>query len=180
MNLDINLSTIFTYFLFLFILGTIIWSILYIIRKKVKIEDIKINPLAPIFGLLFIISIWLADLTTLELGNYGMKTLVGISPVSSSKVPALFVWIVVLIAMFFINYFFNKLNVRKKNKKLYSFNKMLVYTQLMGLISFLFSAIAIIGFGYGETFFGFYLLNIYHSTLPLIIITTFILSVDIK
>ncbi len=83
-------------------------------------------------------------------------------------------------AMFFINYFFNHINIRKKNKKLYSFNKMLVYTQLLGLIAYLVSSLALMIFGYGETFLGFYILNIYHSTLPLIIITTFILSVDIK
>ena len=180
MNINIDFSGILTYILFLSVLYLLIWAIFYIVKRKKKIEDIKINPFAPIFGLFFIIALWLGDLTTLELGTTGINTMVGLSPVYTSKVPALFVWIVAIATMFFINYFFHEINYRKENKKLYSFNKMLVYTQLLGLVFYFLSSLAIAIFGYESAFLGFYLLNVYHATLPLIIITTFVLSVDIK
>jgi len=165
---------------FLIGLATIGSVIHYIIKKKMKIPDIKINPLAPIFGLLFLIGLWLGDLTTLDVGINGPRAMVGLNPVLSSKIPSLFVWCVVLAIMFFINYFFLKINARKENKHMYEFNKILVYTQLLGLIVFVLSALAMAAFGYDATFLGFYLLNLYHSTLPLIILTTFILVIDIK
>ncbi|MDO8460506.1 MAG: hypothetical protein Q7S74_05320 [Nanoarchaeota archaeon] len=180
MNINITSSSIFTYLLFLIILTILVSTIYYIIKKKKNIKDIKINPFAPIFGLLFLIGLWLADLTTLDMGVNGLEAMVGLNPVSSSRVPAPFVWCVAILAMFFINYFFLKINTRKENKKIYSFNKILIYTQLLGLIVFVISAIAMAIFGYEATFLGFYLLNLYHSTLPLIILTIFILVVDIK
>ncbi len=180
MSINVDLSNIFTYLLFLIILALIVSAISYIVRKKKRVKDIEINPFAPIFGLLFLIGLWLADLTTLDLGTLGIGTMVGLNPVSSSRVPALFVWSAAVLAMFFINYFFLKINSRKENKDVYSFNKILVYTQLLGLIVFVISALAMAIFGYDSTFLGFYLLNLYHSTLPLIILTLFILVVDIK
>lgn len=180
MSLEINSSSAFTYLLFLLILTAIIFTIHYILKRKKNIADIRINPFAPIFGLLFLIGLWLGDLTTLNMATKGLNTMVGLNPIPSSKIPALFVWFVSLAAMFFINYFFLRINARKKNKKLYSFNKRLVYTQLLGLVVFVLSALGMIIFGYESTFLGFYLLNLYHSTLPLIILTIFILSVDIK
>ena len=177
---NLDSSSIFTYLLFLIMLAVIIYTIHYIIKRKKKIKDIKINPFAPIFGLLFLIGLWLGDLTTLEIGTNGLGTMVGLNPVSSSKIPTLFVWGISLIAMFSINYFFLRINARKQNKRLYNFNKRLVYTQLFGLIVFVISALAMAIFGYEATFLGFYLLNLYHSTLPLIILTIFILAVDIK
>ncbi len=180
MSINMDSSSIFTYLLFLTILALLLSTIYYVIKRKKKIKDIKINPLAPIFGLFFLIGLWLGDLTTLEMGMYKIGAMVGLNPVSSSKVPALFVWGIAVIAMFFINYFFFKINDRKENKKVHSFNKILVYTQLLGLIIFAISALALALFGYESTFLGFYILNLYHSTLPLIILTIFILSVDIK
>lgn len=180
MSTNIDSSSVFIYVLFLIIFATIISTILYVIKRNKQIKDIKINPLAPIFGLFFLIGLWLGDLTTLGLGMTGFKTMVGLNPVSSSKVPGLFVWCASVLVMFFINYFFLKINSRKENKKVYSFNKILVYTQLLGLIVFSISALAMAVFGYETTFLGFYVLNLYHSTLPLIILTLFILVVDIK
>lgn len=180
MTINIDFSNILTYLLFLIILAALIWTINYIVRKNKKIKDIKINPFAPIFGLMFLIGLWLADLTTLEIGIHGFGAIVGLNPASVSKVPAPFVWCVAMLVMFYINYFFLKINARDENKKLYSFNKMLIYTQLLGLIVFAVSAIAMAIFGYEATFLGFYLLNLYHSTLPLIILTLFILAIDIK
>ena len=162
------------------ILSLIVSTVLYITKKNKKIKDIKVNPLAPIFGFFFLIGLWLADLTTLQIATDGIGSAVGLSPVSGSKIPSIFVWCIALIDMLFINYFFLKINSRKENKNLYSFNKILVYTQLLGLIVFLISAIAMAILGYESTFLGFYLLNIYHSTLPLIILTIFILAIDIK
>jgi hypothetical protein len=180
MSISIDSSSIFTYLLFLLVLGVVISTIVYIIKKKKKIEDIKINPLAPVFGLLFLICLWLGDLTTLSIGTTGLGTMMGMNPVSSSRVPALFIWCVAMLGMFFINYFFLNISARKENKRFYSFNKILVYTQLLGLMVYTVSALAMSIFGYESTFLGFYLLNLYHSTLPLIILTTFILAIDIK
>ncbi len=180
MSITIDSSSILTYLLFIILLATLISTVLYIVKRKKKIQDIQINPFAPVFGLFFIIGVWLGDLTTLDFGTNGLGAMVGLNPVLSSKVPALFVWSIALNAMFFINYFFLKINDRKENKKLRSFNKILVYTQLWGLTVFAISALAIGIFGYESTFLGFYLLNVYHSTLPLILLTTFILSVDIR
>jgi len=180
MSLHINSSTVLTYILFLAILAVLISTINYIIKRKIKITDISINPFAPIFGFLFLIGLWLGDLTTLEIGMNGLGAVVGLNPVLSSKIPAPFVWCAVMISMFYINYFFLKINDRKENKKLYSFNRILIYTQMLGLIIFSITALAIAIFGYDATFLGFYLLNLYHATLPLIILTLFILSIDIK
>jgi hypothetical protein len=180
MSINIDTSSILTYLFLLVALAMIILITRYIIKTKKKIRDIKINPFAPIFGLLFLIGLWLADLTTLDIGKIGLSAMVGLNPVLSSKVPSIFVWCVSMAAMFFINYFFLKINARKENKAIYSFNKILVYTQLLGLIVFAISAMAMAIFGYEATFLGFYLLTLYHSTLPLIILTTFILTVDIK
>jgi hypothetical protein len=179
MGTSIDFSGVFTYLFFLVALGVIMWLVRYAIKKK-KLQDIRINPLAPILGLWFLIGLWLGDLTTLYMGTTGLGTMVGMNPVPSSRVPALFVWAVALFGMFFINYFFLKINEKKANKKYYTFNKMLVYTQLLGLIVFAVSALAMGIFGYEATFLGFYLLNLYHATLPLIIFTLFILVVDIK
>ena len=180
MSISLDMSSIFTYLTLMAILAAIISTIFYVIKRHKKIRDIVINPLAPIFGLFFLIALWLADLTTLEIARIGYGAIVGLSPNLNSKVPAAFVWVVVVSTMFFINYFFLKINARKENKKLYDFNKILVYTQMLGLIVLSISSIAMAIFGYDATFLGFYLLNLYHSTLPLIILTLFILSVDIK
>lgn len=180
MAINIDSSSKFTYLLFIIVLILIILTILYITKKKKKIKDIKVNPLAPVFGFFFLIGLWLADLTVLDMAIRGINSFVGLSPVSSSKVPDLFVLGIALVGMFFINYFFLKINYRKENKEFYSFNKILVYSQLLGLIVFVISALTMIIFGYESTFLGFYLLNIYHSTLPLIILTVFILSINIK
>jgi hypothetical protein len=180
MGTSIDASGIFVYVLFIAIVSAMIWVIHYVIKGKKDIHDIKINPLAPIFGLWFIIGLWLGDLMSLSMANNGFTAMAGLNPIESSKVPALFVWCISLLAMFSINYFFLKINERKVNKKLYSFNKMLVYTQLFGLIVFSISALAMVIFGYDSTFLGFYVLNLYHATLPLILFTLFILAIDIK
>lgn len=182
MNFHIDASILFIYLLFLALLLLIIFTIFYILKSKKKITDIKINPLAPIFGLFFLLGLWLADLTTLEVAVRGIDTMVGLNPTTQSNtgVFAIFVWAVAITAMFFINYFFLKMSTHKENKKVYEFNKIIIYTQLIGLIVFVISALAMAIFSYEATFFGFYLLNLYHSTLPLIILTTFILVVDIK
>ena len=180
MSIDIDSSAIFTYLMFLLILGLIMWTINYIIKREKRIKDIRINPFAPIFGLIFLIGLWLGDLASLDIGITGLGARVGMNPASSSKIPAIFVWCLALLAMFYINYFFLKINARKENKTYYAFNKILVYTQLFGLIIFAVSAFAMAVFGYGATFLGFYLLNLYHATLPLIILTLFILAIDIK
>jgi hypothetical protein len=180
MSINLDSSSVFTYLLFLIILAAIIFTTHYILKRKKDISDIRINPFAPIFGLLFLIGLWLGDLTTLDLGINGLGTMVGLNPVTSSKVPGLFIWVISIVALFFINYFFLRINEKKKNKKLHSFNKRLVYTQLFGLIVFVISGLAMAIFGNESTFLGFYLLNLYHATLPLIILTIFILAVDIK
>ena len=149
---DMDSASLLTYAVLLVVLAMIISTIFYIIKKKKQIKDVKINPLAPIFGLLFFIGLWLADLTTLYIGTTGFGTMVGLNPISSSKVPALFVWFVSVLAMFFINYFFLEINHRKENKNLYSFNKILVYTQLLGLIVFVISSLAMSFFGYSFYF----------------------------
>ncbi len=180
MSISLDSSALFTYLVFLLVLTIVIFTVYYAVKREKRIKDIKINPLAPIFGLLFLIGLWLGDLTTLYIATTGLKTMVGINPVSSSRVPALFVWCIALLAMFFVNYFFLKINARKENKNYYSFNKIIIYTQLLGLIIFAISALAMAIFGYEATFLGFYLLNVYHSTLPLIILTIFVLAIDIK
>ncbi|MEK6825393.1 MAG: hypothetical protein AABY00_01255 [Nanoarchaeota archaeon] len=182
MAFNLDSSSVFIYLLYLAVLGIIISTISYVLKYKRRIPDITINPLAPIFGLLFLIGLWLGDLTTLEMGKTGIGSLVGLNPstVTGTGVFALFVWLVAILAMFSINYFFLKISAKKENKKIYAFNKILVYTQLLGLIVFVISALAMAIFGYETTFLGFYLLNLYHSTLPLIILTTFILVIDVK
>lgn len=180
MGINLDSSGIFTYFIFLGILAITIWLINHIVKKNKKIKDIRINPFAVLFGFLFLIGLWLGDLTTLDLGTKGFGAMVGMNPVPSSKVPALFIWAVSLLAMFSINYFFLKINQKTQNKKEHSPNKMIIYTQLWGLIVFTISALAMGIFGYETTFLGFYLLNLYHSTLPLIIFTLFLLVANSK
>jgi hypothetical protein len=180
MSINLDSSSIFIYLLYLGLLTILISTIYYVLKRKKKIQDIRINPLAPLFGLFFLIGLWLGDLTTLELGTHGIGAIVGLNPVSSSKVPALFVWCIALLVMFYINYFFLKINARKENKGVYAFNQILVNTQLLGLIIFSITGLAMTFLGYESTFAGFYLLNLYHSTLPLIILTIFVLAVDIK
>ena len=178
--IDIDSGGLFTYLLFLICLGGVIFTIRYVLRSKDKIKDIKINPFAPVFGFLFFLGLWLADLSTLTLATRGIDAVMGINPVESSKVPALFIWLVVMVEMFAINYFFLKVNRREENSKLYAFNKILLYTQMLGLVVFTISSLGMMIFGYDSVFLGFYLLNLYHSTLPLIILTTVILAIDIK
>jgi len=160
----------------------VIWMVRYSVRIRNKIVDIEINPFSPILGLIFLLGLWLADLTSLNLGEKGLTHMVGLNPISSSGsgVYSLYVFILALIAMFYVNYFFLKMNYRKENRKLHSFNKLLIYTQLLGLIIFFITSVAMALAGYQATFLGFYLLNLYHSTLPLIILTLFILVIDIK
>jgi len=180
MSINIDSSGIFIYLLYLVILASLLSAIFYTVKRRNSIKDIKINPFAPIFGLFFLLGLWLGDLTSLSIAELGLNASVGLNPALSSKVPAVFVWCISVIVMFCINYFFLKINGRKENKKVYSFNKVLVYTQLLGLIVFAVSAIAMAVLGYHSTFMGFYILNLYHSTLPLIILTLFILVLDIK
>ncbi|MEI6849899.1 MAG: hypothetical protein WCK29_02590, partial [archaeon] len=91
--------------------------------------DIDINPFAPILGLVFLLGLWLADLTSLNLGEKGLGHMVGLNPISSSGsgVYSMFILVIALIAMFYINYFFLKMNYRKENRKLHAFNKLLIY-----------------------------------------------------
>lgn len=167
----------FAYYLLIILLTLVIATSYFVYKKKKMIKDVTINPVLAILSSFFFLSLWLFDLTTLQMGDFGWATTNGTVPGSAAQVPSIFVWGTTFLAMAIITilfYFYNK----KYNKK--EFHKWLVITMMIGLTIMFLAAITMVFKGRTFQLFGFYFLGIYHAMLPLVMIPNLILSVNTK
>ncbi len=151
-------------------LSALFLAVLFVIYHSInrKINKIQVNPVAVVLATFFLMALWLADLTTLQMSEEGLFSSVFLVPSSSAYVPSLFVWGITLITLFSINYFFIKRRIKLSGK---DFSALFTYTQLVGSILFLASAVSLFLIGHDSSIAGFYTLGIYHATLPLIILS---------
>jgi len=167
------MKSLFSYGLFIVGILAVAGLIHYAFRTKKKVT---LNPLNIIIGAFFFLALWMADLTTLGINDKGWNMTVGLTTELNSRIPVLFVYIICMIGLFAINIYYNFYNKKLINNN--KFNKGLIYTQLFGLIIFL--TMSIIYAFYTKIIWGFSALGLYHSSIPLIIISEIALMINLK
>jgi len=137
-------------------------------------QKIKMNPGTVLLSAFFFMSLWLFDLSTLSMYDRGLWTTAGVNPLTG-RVPMLFVAITTLITMFIIAFYNQLYNQKVKSNK---FNNLVSIVQIVGL--FLISLFAGLYWFHVSSLFGIYMIGLYHSQLPLLIITELVLMINLK
>ena len=174
-----------TYLLYLGILIFLIGNIsIFIIKKKLP----KITYISTILFIgLYMGAVWLLDLTTLDMSKNGIKSTSGLVSNISSQVPSLFIYLIAIFSLGLIMLFFEIINKKIAFKHINSivqikpWNYVLLLLTLFGYIWIIISSILLILMGHDAIIIlfniKFYLLGLYHGSLPLIIIPILILAI---
>ena len=177
------MSATFVYVLFISLAIMIIGLMLYNYYLGKSVKKIQVNPINIILGSIFLMCLWLFDLTTLGISEHGIS-----SPLSNygvvaggTRVPGMFVWGIVFFGMAIISIYYYLYNEKNHRFGFRKFNRYLIYTLFLGEIVIFLAALYMIFFGYASVLLNaIYTEGIYHSTLPLIIIPILVLMIDIK
>jgi hypothetical protein len=174
------MSATFVYTLFISLIVFVVGLAVYGYYLRNRVSKIRINPINVIMGAVLLMSLWMFDLTTLGVSEKGLAvTSYGVSP-GATRVPGWFVWGVCFMGMAIVAGYYYFYNEKKNRFGVKQFNRYLIYTLLLGLAVSLSGALYMLINGYSSTLFGIYAEGLYHSSLPLIIIPTLVLMVEIK
>ncbi len=129
---------------------------------------LKLNPTNVFLGFLFISFLWLADINILtqSYGGFLAKTHV----VPNVKIPAFTLVFLSFLVMASIIFRFHK---QLKNKKDYNlfFANLFMFSLYLGLFFLVAGCIALLSLGHDSYIWGFSSLGIYHSSLPLLVLS---------
>lgn len=166
------MADLFSYILYFSALLLVLFVVVFSYKTKMKI---KLNPGTVLLSSMFFMALWLFDLATLKIGTYGLSIKAGLTE-SVGAIPYWVIGIVTLLVLVMISLYNQLYNQHIKDD---SFNNLISYTQILGVS--LLGLFAII-FGPLQTteLFGVYTLGIYHSALPLVIISELILTLNLK
>ena len=178
------MSKYLVYSLWISIVILVFSIMLYNINKKGKIKLIPVNPINVIIGILFWGAIWLVDVTTLAISERGINTTVGLIPQIEFQAPAIETYVIMISYLFIVFMYFFIDNRKRTHQKFQTYNYILLITMLLGLIVLLISSLILIFQGHNAiiNILGkeFYVLGIYHATLPILLSPISILILEIK
>lgn len=174
------MSAIFTYTLYLSSFVLVLAFIIYGLRNPKKIKDIKVNALSVFLSFIFVLIIIESNVLTLTMADKGIFSLNYLVPNATSGVYSIAFFSLFIALAFATNYFFFRINSSNRNKKHYKFHRFLLYSQLLGLIIFTLSSLALAIYGINSHFLNLYIEGIYHSTIPIILVSQIVLVFEIK
>lgn len=129
---------------------------------------LKLNTISVGLGLLFIVALWLADINILTQSIDGVFARTHLIPsitfpaILLSSLSYLFMVLICLI-------FYNEIKTKKEINKIFA--RLFVFSLTLGLFILLIGALTIIIKGHDSLLFGYSGLGLYHSALPLLILS---------
>ena len=134
-------------------------------KKELRLS---INPTALVIGFLFVLSLWLADINILIISDNGIKAYSHLTP--NIEISALLLVIIsVIILLVSSTYYF--VTIRKKHDQNLLFAGILSLGLAFGILIFLLGGLGLIIFGHDSYILGVASLGIYHSSLPILLMS---------
>lgn len=169
----------FNHYFFMAVFMIMVSLIFINIRYNKRINRISINPIDLALGIIFFLSLWVFDLATLKMVDYGINILVGAT--NGTKMSAITVYAISFISMSIIAYYYSVENKRiTRSLKYMKINRIFIYILSFGLFFSLIFSLLMIHYGAGFQIIFFDALGVYHFSLSFIILAMTFLLLDLN
>ena len=130
---------------------------------------LRIKPVALGAGFLFVLALWLADINILIITDKGFSAEAHVT--ANTQFPAIILLLLAYSAMAASMIYFS-IEIKKKRNVNTLFSGVFLISALFGLFLFLLGSAGLIFMGHISYIFGVSSLAIYHSSLPLLVLST--------
>ena len=134
-------------------------------KKELRLS---IKPTALVIGFLFIVSLWLADINLLIISDNGIHARSHLTPNIELNALILVIISVIILLASSTYYFFT---IRKKHDQNLLFAGILSLGLAFGILIFLLGGLGLIIFGHNSYLIGVPNLGIYHSSIPILLMS---------
>lgn len=170
------------YYNILIVLGllSLVFYLVYGNFKR-KYKKVKLDPADVLLGALSLILLWYADVLVLGMSKFGFMTTSGVLNVVSNSTPAIFMYSLLILGILVITGWWtyeNEFIIKEKVEK--RFNRIVLCLLVFGNLLFLFTSVYMCFVGENKLLGGIRLFDLYHLSLPFIIIPSFLMMTERK